>query len=606
MDHIGRLVHSDVRTSDLECARQRSFIATRLAFSFVALVALALSFALGHVPAPWEAVALAWLTVPLGAAAFVSRTGRLKDAEVVCLAAWVGFAITASLGGGVSLYGACALLIMVPLEAAASPAGRTVYLAALLTVAGLAVLFMMCGLGLLPANAARVGLNDGLIVGMSVTYGFVLVGLNASLQDRQFRSHVLDEKRHRVLAEAVGDLVLNYDRAGGVLTASREAERLFGIAPAELLGRGFFERVHVADRPAFLKLFSDAATSGDNVSTTLRLRTSAHESGRARFEEPVFAWVELRARRFGGHATGESSTEAQVVAVVRDVTAQMQHEQAIKQARDEAERANLWKDGFLANVSHELRTPLNAIIGFSEILSNAELSPPDHAKQREYAEIIMASGQHLLSVVNSLLDISKMEAGRFDIDPEPFDVPDMIQACCDMVGLSAKQAGIAIVHDRSARLDDIVGDKRACKQIVINLLSNALKFTPRGGGVTVGAKPQGNSILISVADTGVGIAPMDLTRLGDAFFQAKSGYDRPFEGTGLGLSVVRGLVGLHGGNIAVESAPGEGTRVVVRLPVDCRTAGSANAAAKIDIVPRSAWAAPPASLTEQSRMQRIA
>ena len=294
-----------------------------------------------------------------------------------------------------------------------------------------------------------------------------------------------------------------------------------------------------------------------------------------------------------------------MVAIVRDVTAQMNHERAIRQARDEAQRSSAWKDGFLANVSHELRTPLNAIIGFSEILSNPDLSPPDLVKQREYAGIIMTSGQHLLSVVNSLLDISKIEAGRFEINPEPFDLPEMIQACCEMVSLSARQAGIAIEHDRSGRLVEIIGDRRACKQIVINLLSNALKFTQRGGRVTIGAQPQGNSVLISVVDTGVGIAALDLVRLGDAFFQAKTGYDRPFEGTGLGLSVVRGLVGLHGGTITVESAPGEGTHVTVRLPLDCRTAGPGKTAAKIDIIPRSARAVQPAGAAEQ-KAQRIA
>ena len=277
-----------------------------------------------------------------------------------------------------------------------------------------------------------------------------------------------------------------------------------------------------------------------------------------------------------------------LVAVLRDASVQVRQQTSAEDARREAQRAAPSKDAFIANLSHELRTPLNAIIGFSEILASADLVPVDPAKRQDYAGIITASGQHLLSVVNSLLDMSKLEAGRFELLPDAFDAPTLIQACCDMIGLQAERAGVALHHERSGGPVEVVGDTRACRQIVINLLSNALKFTGPGGRVAVGARVLGRSVVISVADTGVGIAAADLRHVGDAFFQGTSGYDRAFEGTGLGLSVVRGLVGVHGGRITIESAVGEGTRVQVHLPLDCRSVTTGGAAAVIDVVPRSA------------------
>ena len=217
-----------------------------------------------------------------------------------------------------------------------------------------------------------------------------------------------------------------------------------------------------------------------------------------------------------------------------------------------------------------MRTPLNAIIGFSEILGSPELAPRDGAKQLEYAGIIHASAEHLLSVVNLILDMSKIEARRFAIMPEPFDVAPLIASCCDMLRLKAEEGGVALVQAPLDIPKELIADKRACRQIVINLLSNAVKFTKPNGRVTIGACVEGDSLVIYIDDTGIGIAPGHFSKLGDPFFQVRSSYDRMFEGTGLGLSLVRGLVGLHGGSLVLESVVEEGTRVAVRLPLDCR------------------------------------
>jgi cell cycle sensor histidine kinase DivJ len=174
-----------------------------------------------------------------------------------------------------------------------------------------------------------------------------------------------------------------------------------------------------------------------------------------------------------------------------------------------------------------------------------------------------------------------------------------------MIGLKASQANVEVVRDYSRAMDEIVADKRACKQIVINLMSNAVKFTPAGGRVTLSARPEGNSFVMSVSDTGIGIAATDLSHIGDPFFQAHNSTTRPYEGTGLGLSLVRGLVGLHGGAISVESAVGQGTTVTVRLPAHCVTAHGGSRLARIETFARRGGA-PASDIAHPEMVKKIA
>jgi len=226
------------------------------------------------------------------------------------------------------------------------------------------------------------------------------------------------------------------------------------------------------------------------------------------------------------------------------------------------------KSNFLATMSHELRTPLNAIIGFSDMLSNDSLALAP-AREREYAKLINESGKHLLSVVNGILDMSKMESGNFEITPEPFAPAQAIKSCCDLLALKSQEAGVELKMRIAADLPELVADRRAVNQILINLISNAIKFTPRGGSVRVSAVCDGSKLAVTVEDTGVGIGETDLPHLGKAFFQARASYDRRHDGTGLGLSIVKGLVRLHGGDLDIRSRLGDGTQVTVRLPIDC-------------------------------------
>jgi cell cycle sensor histidine kinase DivJ len=196
----------------------------------------------------------------------------------------------------------------------------------------------------------------------------------------------------------------------------------------------------------------------------------------------------------------------------------------------------------------------------------------DPARRREYAKLIHESGTHLLSVVNGILDMSRMETGDFEISPELFAPGHVIGHCCDLLALKARESGVELIKRVPAELPAIVADKRAFKQILINLMSNAVKFTDRGGRVTVMAGAGTGALLLTVEDTGIGISADDLPRIGQPFFQAHAAYDRPHDGTGLGFSIVRGLISLHGGQLEITSRLGEGTRVTVRLPLDCEAA----------------------------------
>ena len=252
---------------------------------------------------------------------------------------------------------------------------------------------------------------------------------------------------------------------------------------------------------------------------------------------------------------------------MRDVTDRKIQEQALDLARTAAEQADASKSRFLATMSHELRTPLNAIIGFSEMIVQEDLLMIDAARRKEYAQLINDSGQHLLSVVNGILDMSKMESGNFEITPEPFAPRAALLNCCNLLALKARDNAIDLVSRAPEDLPDMTGDPRAVKQIVLNLVSNAIKFTERGGRVTVSASVEGSRLMLRVTDNGVGIAADDLKRIGDPFFQAGKTYQRRHEGTGLGLSIVKSLVGLHGGEMTVQSKLDEGTTVTIALPL---------------------------------------
>jgi cell cycle sensor histidine kinase DivJ len=569
-------VHPSAQHDVLTAARHRAFIAPRLLGSIVLLAAFPLYLLLRGTPSAVELIVLTWLVAPIFTAYFLSRTGRYESAHVLSSLALTGLvtAVAAATGGIESF--AAIWLVVVPLEAALSASRRVVATASTFALGATGLLVLLGAYHLLPAPVA--GAPAGLAAFGIVSAGLYATGLALGAEKLARTSFWLlyaEEDRYRLLARNITDVITRHGRDGAVLFVSPAAEKLFGVRTAVLHGHGLFDRVHVADRPAYLTSLGDTAALRETSSAEFRVRRDGVDAeGQPTVE---FVWVEMRCRPLE-QAEGSDLDGREVVAVLRDVTERKAHQQALLDAHAEADRANAAKSRFLATMSHELRTPLNAIIGFSEMLMKENALRLDAKRRGEYAGLINSSGHHLLSVVNGVLDMSKIETDNFEITPEPFAPAPVISNCCGILALRAREAGIALEALASDDLPEIVADKRALSQILINLLSNAIRFSDRGGRVTLTARAEAATITFAVEDSGVGISDEDLARVGEPYFQAGSSYDRRQGGTGLGLSIVKGLVRLQGGDIAIRSRVGEGTRVTVRLPLDCERARPAKKA----------------------------
>jgi signal transduction histidine kinase len=320
-------------------------------------------------------------------------------------------------------------------------------------------------------------------------------------------------------------------------------------------------------------------------------RLEAHRSGRAsmvarladgremRIEESRLAW--------GGSlvtltdVTLLRQQERSLAARVAELEAmkrQLERQSAeLAGLRDEAERANRTKSEFLANMSHELRSPLNAVIGFSEIMKDELFGELGSAQYREYAYDIWQSGRHLLDVINDILDLSKVEAGKLELAESEINLGATIAGCMRLVSARAHQAGITLRSTVGGDDLQIRADERKLKQVLINLLTNSIKFTKSGGrvAVSIGRLPD-SRLRIAVADTGIGISPADIPKALSAFGQVDSSLSRRHEGTGLGLPLSKALVELHGGELQIESEPGIGTTVSIVLPASSVCANRAS------------------------------
>jgi two-component system, cell cycle sensor histidine kinase DivJ len=561
-DCLDALLHPSARYDALTRARHRAFIAPRLIGSLAAFAAFPVYLAMRGVPTALEVAAFAWLIAPILLAWFLSRTGRYEGAHVLSSLALAGPAMMVALfTGGIESFAAIWLVVL-PLEAALSASRRVVTFAAALALFCATLLIAFGHFNWLPTPAADDPGLHGVMMGFGVASATLYAAGLAFGAESLARTSVsllnVEEDRYRLLARHMSDVVSRHRKSGAVQFISPAAEAVLGTPAAGLLGHGLFDRVHVADRPAYLTALSDAARGGEARSVEFRLRRDGKGGA------VDFIWVEMRCRPLD-HAA--ASSDGEVVAVMRDVTDRKLQEQALDEARAVAEQADASKSRFLATMSHELRTPLNAVIGFSEMIMQEDLLMLDAARRKEYAQLIHDSGQHLLSVVNGILDVSKMESGTFELAPEPFAPRAPLINCCDLLALKARENGIELVVRAADDLPDMTADPRAFKQIVLNLVSNAIKFTERGGVVTASIFVEGARLMLRVSDTGVGIAAEDLKRVGDPFFQAGKAYQRRHEGTGLGLSIVKSLVGLHGGEMMVHSKVGEGTSVTVALPL---------------------------------------
>lgn len=388
-------------------------------------------------------------------------------------------------------------------------------------------------------------------LGYAITVGLRIAGLFESRSDGQ-------ADVARVSVEAVIEaVVLRLGQNGDILDVSEKARGILRLAPELLLGNGLFERIHVADRVAYLCALADlrggAAFRG--VELRLRLPNESEEQRGGNY------------RPFAIELARTDDVDDGFVALLRSNDDMVALRQRAAEAAEAVSSNEIAKSRFLAAVSHELRTPLNAIIGFSDMLGHEMCGAFSDPRQKEYVGLIKQSGEHLLAVVNSILDVSKVEAGTYAIHAEPFLFRDAVSMCHSMMAFQAEAKAIAFAADLGSNIGEIKADRRAVQQILINLASNAIKFTPEGGAVAIGAKRVGSRLHFWVSDNGIGIRSDDLARLGQPFMQVQNDYTRQFEGAGLGLSLVKGLVALHEGTMTMESAPGEGTTVTISLPV---------------------------------------
>lgn len=543
-----RLVHPSIEAS--ERPRQQRLVGLLLAAPFfvagagVVLVSANLGAA-ATFGVIFAAFSLSWI-----AALAVAATGRASEVGVAAMVAGIAAigAIVAAAGGLTSP--AALLVAALPLEALW--AWRSRKAAMLGGFAALAAMLLAGVLGTMPfaESAAASAWHWLLPLAWAATAALRAVEftLSGAAQSAKTPADALEN-----IIKAV---VLRMARSGDVVDVSEQARSMLRLQPELLLGTALFDRIHVADRVAYLCALADMRDGADLRQVELRLRLPGQAEGHGGDNFQPFALEMMK----GGDQT--------FVALLRenDVIAELRGE--VAKATDAVKSAELAKSNFLAAVSHELRTPLNAIIGFSDMLLHEMFGPFREPRQKEYVGIVRESGQHLLDVVNSILDVSKIESGCYAINPEPFRFRDAVDMCASMMALQAQAKSLDLAVDVAIGTGEVLADRRAVQQILINLVSNAVKFTPDGGRVEIGAKRLGSRLHFWVSDTGIGVAEEDLSRLGTPFMQVQNDYTRHFEGTGLGLSLVKGLVALHDGTMSIESAPGEGTTVTISLPIE--------------------------------------
>jgi PAS domain S-box-containing protein len=370
------------------------------------------------------------------------------------------------------------------------------------------------------------------------------------LTDQHQREATLAEERRRLrdTLEAVDDGFVMVDRDFRILVWNSRFAALCGHRTGAL-SPGLMLRdlvIGANERGADAQLLANLSGPSDGGPLVL-------ESTRA--EDLV-----LQARR-------QPLIDGGWVIIIRDITSQRRFELALQQAKEQAELANRAKTNFLANMSHELRTPLNAIIGFSEIVKDELLGPIGTPRYIDYLRDIHMSGAHLLEVINDILDLSKIESGQLELRERPVDVGRAMGSTVRLLRDRAEAAGVVLTVTVADDLPALLVDERALRQILLNLLSNAVKFTPAGGTVAVRAEvADDGDFLLSVTDTGIGMAVRDIPKALAPFGQVDSSLTRRYEGTGLGLPLVKSLAEMHGGSVEIDSEPGRGTMVSIRLP----------------------------------------
>ncbi|MCX7304518.1 MAG: ATP-binding protein [Hyphomicrobiales bacterium] len=554
-----RLVSGSVKHV-AERHRQRRLIGLMLAAPLLVAAPAAILFPplIGMPATLWAGAAI--LGVPLLLAAMVAVSGRTGFASAgALLYGVVTLATIVAAAGGAS---SPAALVLGALVFEAWWTGRTRLAAFGGAVASLVALALQALMGAELMHGAAVPAAADWLIPLAYL-GFVLPRLATWVED----SAEATTSRETRLEDIVEAVVLRMDLAGEVADASAQARRILGLAPQLLLSSGLFDRLHVADRVAYLCALGDLREDQGFRSVHARIRVPG-SAGSAATDFRPFVIEMMR----------PTADEKSITMLVRAADAVEP-----RALGDAAESRELASSRILAAVSHELRTPLNSIIGFSDMMLHGMAGVFADPRQKEYVGLVRDSGSHLLSVVNSILDVSKIESGTFTTNPETFRFAEAVEASRAMLMRQAAEKNVDLTVDVAPEVGEIHADNRAVRQMIINLVSNAIKFTPEGGAVRIGAHRIGSRLHFWVSDTGIGIPAQDLTRIGQPFVQVENDYTRRFNGAGLGLSLVKGLVALHQGTMSIESEPGRGTTVTISLPVERPARGSNSSAAILEM-----------------------
>jgi PAS domain S-box-containing protein len=359
---------------------------------------------------------------------------------------------------------------------------------------------------------------------------------------------IRSEVKYRSLFERSNDAIILHDPEGQIIDVNKKTCEIFGYNEEELKQISIMELILPADRQEF-------------TSSVISIQKEGSWRKEIRMIRPdgSVIYMDISALLL-------QTQENTIQVVCRDVTDRVMTEAAMLSAKIEAETASRTKSEFLANMSHELRTPLNSIIGFSDVMLEGIAGKVD-AKQERYLNHISNSGRHLLNIINDILDISKVEAGKMELEPDIIDVEAVIKEIVTITETLASRKKIRVITELCENMPNVLADRSKLRQIMYNLMGNAIKFTGEGGKISIITDFRENKLYVSVTDTGIGISREDQKKLFKPFSQIDASISRTYEGTGLGLALVKELVELHGGKIWVQSEPGRGSKFTFELPV---------------------------------------